>query len=119
VTEWHTYSKHAENCPLYLSRRDMILSDLAWLQGWAKHYRRRLKPYGGVLPNSIDPMHLRAWGLGVRDGWAQPHDLSTSTNIDHMLSDSLKGEVYDSLDAGINAGQWLRSPLNHQQQDQP
>jgi hypothetical protein len=79
---------------------------------------RRLKPYGRPFPRSLRPIHLRAWARGFKEGWAQPRLLSTSTNIDHMLSDSVMHDTYDSLDAGINAGQWLRSPLNHQQPEE-
>jgi len=72
--------------------------------------RRRLKPYGKTLPIRG---HFRAWLLGVRDGWAQPFELSTSFNVDHLETGD--GQVCESLDRGINAGQWLRSPFNHQQ----
>jgi hypothetical protein len=46
---------------------------------------------------------LRAWTLGIRDGWNQPIVLSTSTNVDHL------GDVQESLDRGINLGQLLRA----------
>lgn len=51
---------------------------------------------------------LRAWALGVRDGWRQPLDLSTSTNVDHLNDDHLN-DVQDSQDRGINLGQLLRA----------
>jgi len=72
---------------------------------------RRLKPYGRVWPAR---RFLKIWLLGIRDGWQQPHDLSTSINIDHLANHT---DAYESLDAGINLGQWLRSPLNHEQGD--
>lgn len=52
--------------------------------------------------------HVKAWMLGIRDGWQQPHDLSTSTNVDH-LDTARDGLVQESLDSGINLGQWLRA----------
>lgn len=70
---------------------------------------KRLKPYGKVTPLRG---HAKAWLLGVRDGWRQPHDLSSSINVDHL--DSGDGMAQESLDRGANLGQWLRSPLNHQ-----
>lgn len=48
-------------------------------------------------------MRLTAWVLGIRDGWAQPLDLSTSRNTDHL------GCVQESQDRGINLGQMLRA----------
>lgn len=71
---------------------------------------RRLIPYGRVTLGGYSRAHLTAYALGVRDGWAQPFDLRTSTNVEHL------GDVQESLDAGINLGQWLRSPLYHQRQ---
>lgn len=58
---------------------------------------------------------LTAWMLGIRDGWEQPLDLSSSTNVDHLDVDGVTfrycGDVtvYDALDAGINLGQILRA----------
>lgn len=77
--------------------------------------RNRLRPYGRVLPMFVNRAHLTAWMLGIRDGWSQPYDLSTSTNTEHLWT--VDDSPQDSLDAGINLGQWLRSPLNHQQQE--
>lgn len=56
--------------------------------------------------------HLRAFALGVRDGWNQPRYLSISRNVEHL--DDGWGNVYSALDRGINLGQRLRSPLHHQ-----
>jgi hypothetical protein len=79
----------------------------------AKRFLSRLKPYGGLRLHSI--RHLRAYSLGMRDGWQQPHRLATSLNIEHLPGyDYL---MQDSFDAGINLGQWLRSPLSHQQEN--
>lgn len=77
----------------------------------------RLRPYGRVTPYARTTRHLRAWLLGVRDGWQQPHDLGWSTNVDHLFgpTDQWGEDPHESLDAGINLGQWLRAPLNHQQ----
>jgi hypothetical protein len=76
---------------------------------------KRLRPYGSVRPSGLSAAHLRAYVLGFRDGFNQPHDLSSSTNVEHLLGD--EGEaVQESLDAGINLGQWVRSPYFHQQQ---
>lgn len=72
--------------------------------------KTRLRPYGPVLPL---PTQIKAWALGIRDGWAQPYDLSTSTNVDH-LRHARKQDPQESQDRGINLGQWLRSPFNHQ-----
>lgn len=72
----------------------------------------RLRPYGPIRPVRWGRNHLKAWVLGIRDGWAQPHDLSSSTNVDHLWVSG--SDVQYSLDAGANLGQWLRSPLNHQ-----
>jgi hypothetical protein len=79
----------------------------------------RLKPYGRIRPARLTRRHLKAYLLGIRDGWDQPHDLSTSTNVEHLeVSDTsdIPG-AQESLDAGINLGQWLRSPLNHQKKE--
>lgn len=67
----------------------------------------QLRPLGPVLPDTLNPQGLRAWLLGLFDGWAQPQELSSSTAV--------APEVQESLDRGINAGQWLHSPFNHQQ----
>lgn len=76
---------------------------------------KRLRPYGRVLPLRLTRVHLTAWLLGIRDGWQQPRSLSTSTNVDHLGGDYLTQE---SLDCGINLGQWLRSPLHHEQREE-
>lgn len=74
-----------------------------------------LRPYGRVIPKRFDRRNLKAWLLGIRDGWEQPRELSTSLNVEHL--DDGEGWVYDSHDAGINLGQWIRSPFHHQQQE--
>jgi len=51
--------------------------------------------------------NLRAFILGVRDGWNQPHDLSTSYNVDHLHRDG--NNVYEWQDRGINIGQIIRA----------
>lgn len=76
---------------------------------------RRLRPYGAVTPLRG---HVRAWLLGIRDGWNQPRFVSTSANVDHLYRDDVEGDPQESLDRGINLGQWLRSPLNHEQQEE-
>lgn len=45
-----------------------------------------------------------AYLLGVRDGWRQPFELSTSTNVDH-----LEGAPIGAFDQGVNLGQYLRA----------
>lgn len=67
------------------------------------------------LPFALNRRHLKAWAAGVRDGWAQPYDLSSTLNIFHLARND--GEVWwlqESLDAGANLGQLLRSPIHHQ-----
>ena len=59
-------------------------------------------------PERIAVPHIKAFVLGVGDGWRQPHELRTSTNVDHL------GDVQESLDRGICWGQVLRSPRHHQ-----
>ena len=57
---------------------------------------------------------LTAWMLGIRDGWEQPHDLSTSTNVDYLLGEGHDDlTVHDALDRGINLGQILRIRASH------
>jgi hypothetical protein len=56
--------------------------------------------------------HLRAWLLGFRDGWRQPHELVWSRNIEHLPGYNWR--VQESQDKGINLGQRLRSPFKHQ-----
>lgn len=73
-----------------------------------------IRPCGALLPNRFSRRHLTAWRLGFRDGWQQPYDLGVSTNVDHLADDNDSDPIYESLDRGINAGQWLRSPLRHQ-----
>ena len=58
---------------------------------------------------------IRAFFIGFRDGWAQPHDLSTSTNVEHLPDYDYLTQEW--LDTGINYGQLIRSPWNHQPGD--
>lgn len=55
---------------------------------------------------------IRAFLYGFRDGWRQPHYLSTTRNVEH-----LPGEYWinqEALDIGATWGQRVRSPFNHQ-----
>jgi hypothetical protein len=56
--------------------------------------------------------NARAFVLGVRDGWQQPHYLSSSWNVDHLHTGS--NNPYLWQDRGINVGQRIRSPRHHQ-----
>lgn len=53
---------------------------------------------------------LKAYVLGIRDGWEQPYNLSTSANVEHLGG----WEVQNTLDAGINLGQFLRAGVRSQ-----
>lgn len=75
---------------------------------------RRLRPFGPITPAGLSIPDLQAFVLGVRDGLAQPYEVLTSYNVDH-LDHTGSHDVYHSLDSGINLGQWLASPLNHEQ----
>jgi hypothetical protein len=86
-----------------------------------KNLLRKIKPFGPVSPMPPsghmlrDALNMqRAYLLGIRDGWQQPRALGTSANVDHL--DDGYGNAYEACDRGINLGQWLRSPFNHQQQ---
>lgn len=72
-----------------------------------------LRPFGRVRPHGWSRAHLTAWWHGIMDGWNQPYELSTSWNVEH-LTPVWDGMVQESLDCGINLGQWLRSPLHHE-----
>ena len=54
---------------------------------------------------------------GFSDGWSQPHDLSTSTNIDHLRLDGdderSQGWI-ELLDRWINIGQFARAGFRSQ-----
>ena len=53
---------------------------------------------------------LRAWAYGVRDGWQQPHDLSSSRNVEHLFAkDGDEDGILSAQDRGINLGQILRA----------
>lgn len=56
---------------------------------------------------AIVASHAHTYLLGVRDGWQQPHSLAWSTNVDH-LGDA----AVETLDRGINLGQFLRAGVN-------
>lgn len=49
---------------------------------------------------------LRAWALGVRDGWGQPDELNWSHNVEHL--DDGSGRVYGIQDYGATLGQLMR-----------
>jgi hypothetical protein len=51
---------------------------------------------------------LKAWCLGVRDGWAQPHELTMGMSWRHNQ------DMNEAYDRGVNFGQRIRSPRNHQ-----
>lgn len=53
----------------------------------------------------------RAFFYGLRDGWEQPYDVSSSRNVDHLVdvSKSTGTDAYEWLDRGINVGQALRA----------
>ena len=51
-----------------------------------------------------------AFLLGAKDGWDSPSDLGSGLTWDHSSQDYLN-ECYDR---GVNLGQLVRSPLNHQ-----
>jgi hypothetical protein len=50
---------------------------------------------------------ITAWTLGIRDGWREPTDLSTSFNVDQL--DDGYGSAHEAHDRGINLGQLLRA----------
>ena len=52
---------------------------------------------------------LRAWALGIRDGWQQPLDLSTSANVEHLFGRKGEDGALEAQDRGINLGQLLRA----------
>ena len=57
----------------------------------------------------------RAFRLGVLDGWEQPRDLSTSTNVDHLMTvASDEDTMLNWLDRGINVGQLAHAGLYSQ-----
>ena len=73
-------------------------------------------------PSGRGPVHRRAWLAGFRDGFSQPHDLSTTRSV-WSLKGALEGfeadlfedyELQESLDRGACAGQFLRAPLSCQ-----
>lgn len=78
----------------------------------------KLKPYGSIKPDALRLRYLRAYVLGIRDGWNQPFEVSTSYNVDHLYRAGDKKDVHNTHDAGINLGQWLRSPFNHEQPEE-
>lgn len=51
---------------------------------------------------------IPAWWQGVRDGWEQPHELTSGITWD---DDQDRNEAYDR---GVNLGQFVRAPRNHQ-----
>lgn len=52
----------------------------------------------------------RAVAIGFADGWSQPIELSTSTNVEHLVDPaSPEEDVFDLQDRGINLGQIARA----------
>ena len=49
----------------------------------------------------------KAFWLGVRDGFTQPYEVSSSPNVEYL--DNGVNEVYETLDRGINVGQFIRA----------
>lgn len=66
-----------------------------------------------MWPSTLRVNCLKAFVLGVRDGWRQPYEVNSSRNVDHLHHDD-NGNVFDNQDRGINLGQVLRSPFNHE-----
>lgn len=68
--------------------------------------------------------HVLAFAAGLRDGYAQPHDLSTSTNVEWLLrrhratrpiADTVDTwPLQNTLDRGATLGQIIRAPRTHQ-----
>lgn len=56
----------------------------------------------------VHNLRIRPFLLGVRDGWQQPFELSSGMTWD---DDQGANEFYD---CGVNVGQFIRSPRNHQ-----
>lgn len=52
---------------------------------------------------------VAAFAYGIRDGWRQPHHLSTSRNMDALAEFGRTDEVYNWQDGGINIGQLARA----------
>ena len=65
---------------------------------------------------------MRAWlrvvRAGLADGWSQPHDLTTSTNIEWLTGHSDDSpewaQLQETLDRAINVGQIARAGRNSQ-----
>lgn len=51
---------------------------------------------------------LRAWLLGARDGWREPHELRHPRDMRHAR---LQWEYLN----GVSFGQFARSPRDHEQ----
>lgn len=51
-----------------------------------------------------------AFLLGVKDGWDSPYDLGSGLTWDDPSQEYLN----ERYDRGVNLGQLIRSPLNHQ-----
>lgn len=70
----------------------------------------RLRP-----PYRPSPKHFRCWAAGIRDGIAQPHELSSSTSVESLLDGDYHWKFQESLDRGICLGQFLGSPTRCEQ----
>lgn len=55
-----------------------------------------------------------AFTIGFRDGWRQPYELHSSSNVESLPGDYLENQ--EVLDTGINWGQRVRSPFRHQKE---
>lgn len=50
---------------------------------------------------------IKAFLLGVKDGWNQPYELSSGMTY----TEEARNDAYDM---GVNLGQLLRAPIKHQ-----
>lgn len=66
---------------------------------------------------SIVLTKIKVWCAGFRDGWTQPYDLASSTNVDvydDITTDEQWLDLQETLDYGINWGQTLRGGARSQ-----
>ena len=52
---------------------------------------------------------VKAFVLGVSDGWVQPYSLSTSWNVSHLFESIGEDAALTWQDRGINIGQFLHA----------